>query len=156
MDVMTEFRGRGDEIHIRPLSFAEFMQGYTGEPYQGWIEYSTFGGMPYLLSMQTSQQKMDYLARLFRETYFKDIIERNKIAKIQELEDSVDILASSVGSLTNPPKIEAAFKSVVNLSISLHTIRSYIGCLVEAFLIQEAKRHIGNPMKYYFEDVMLC
>lgn len=84
-DVMTEFRGRGDEVHIRPLSFAEFMQGYGGEPYRGWIEYSTFGGMPYLTYVQTVQQKMDYLTCLFRETYFKDIIERNKIARTQEL-----------------------------------------------------------------------
>lgn len=161
-DVMTEFRGRGDEVHIRPLSFAEFMQVFEGEPYQGWIEYSTYGGLPLMLSMQTPQQKMNYLNRLFQETYFKDVIERNHITKTQELEDLVDILASSVGSLTNPPKIEATFKSVHKSTISAHTIRSYIDYLGEAFLIQEAKRYnvkgrryIGSPMKYYFEDVGL-
>ena len=161
-DVMTQFRGRGDEVRVRPLSFSEFMQGFEGDRYQGWAEYVVFGGMPLLLGMRTDEQKSRYLERLFSETYLKDVVARNKVAKTQELEDLVDVLASSIGSLTNPPKIEAAFKSVLSSKITASTISAYIGYLEESFLIEEARRYdvkgrkyIGSPKKYYFEDVGL-
>ncbi len=161
-DVMTQFRGRGDEVRVRPLSFSEFMQGFGGDRYQGWAEYVVFGGMPLLLGMRTDEQKSRYLERLFSETYLKDVVARNKVAKTQELEDLVDVLASSIGSLTNPPKIEATFKSVLSSKITASTISAYIGYLEESFLIEEARRYdvkgrkyIGSPKKYYFEDVGL-
>lgn len=161
-DVMTQFRGRGDEVRVRPLSFSEFMQGFEGNEYEGWAEYVVFGGMPLTLSMRTDEQKSRYLERLFAETYLKDVIARNKITKTQELEDLVDVLASSIGSLMNPPKIEATFKSVLKSKISSNTIASYIGYLEESFLIEEARRYdvkgrkyIGSPKKYYFEDIGL-
>ena len=161
-DVMTQFRGRGDEVRVRPLSFSEFMQGFGGDRYQGWAEYVVFGGMPLLLGMRTDEQKSRYLERLFSETYLKDVVARNKVAKTQELEDLVDVLASSIGSLTNPPKIEATFKSVLGSKITASTISAYIGYLEESFLIEEARRYdvkgrkyIGSPKKYYFEDVGL-
>ena len=161
-DVMTQFRGRGDEVRVRPLSFSEFMQGFKGDKYDGWAEYVMFGGMPLILSMHTDEQKSRYLERLFTETYLKDVIARNKIAKTQELEDLVDVLATSIGALTNPPKIEATFKSILKSSISANTIASYIGYLEESFLVEEARRYdvkgrkyIGSPKKYYFEDMGL-
>ena len=161
-DVMTQFRGRGDEVRVRPLSFSEFMQGFKGDRYQGWAEYVVFGGMPLLLGMRTDEQKSRYLERLFSETYLKDVVARNKVAKTQELEDLVNVLASSIGSLTNPPKIEATFKSVLGSKITASTISAYIGYLEESFLIEEARRYdvkgrkyIGSPKKYYFEDVGL-
>ncbi len=161
-DVMTQFRGRGDEVRVRPLSFSEFMQGFEGDRYQGWAEYVVFGGMPLLLGMRTDEQKSRYLERLFSEAYLKDVVARNKVAKTQELEDLVDVLASSIGSLTNPPKIEATFKSVLSSKITANTISAYIGYLEESFLIEEARRYdvkgrkyIGSPKKYYFEDVGL-
>ena len=161
-DVMTQFRGRGDEVRVRPFSFAEFMQGFNGDKYEGWAEYTVFGGMPAILSMRTDEQKSRYLERLFTETYLKDVVSRNKITKTQELEDLVDVLASSIGALTNPPKIEATFKSALKSSISSNTIASYIGYLEESFLVSEARRYdvkgrkyIGSPKKYYFEDIGL-
>lgn len=161
-DVMTQFRGRGDEVRVRPLSFAEFMQGFDGDKYEGWAEYVMYGGMPLVLSMRTDEQKARYLERLFAETYLKDVIARNRIAKTQELEQLVDVLASSIGALTNPPKIEATFKSVLKSKISANTISSYIGFLEESFLVEEAQRYdvkgrkyIGSPKKYYFEDMGL-
>lgn len=161
-DVMTQFRGRGDEVRVRPLSFAEYMQGFDGDVYQGWAEYIMYGGMPLILSMKTDEQKAGYLERLFSETYLKDIVARNKISKSQELEDLINVLASNIGTLTNPPKIEATFKSVLHSKISANTISSYIGFAEESFLIEEAKRYnvkgrkyIGSPKKYYFEDVGL-
>lgn len=161
-DVMTQFRGRGDEVRMRPFSFSEFMQGFNGDEYRGWAEYVVFGGMPLTLSMRSDEQKSRYLERLFTETYLKDIVARNKVEKTQELEDLIDILASSIGSLTNPPKIEAALKSVLKSKISSNTIASYIGYLEDSFLIEEARRYdvkgrkyIGSPKKYYFEDIGL-
>jgi predicted AAA+ superfamily ATPase len=161
-DIMTQFRGRGDEVRVRPLSFAEFMQGFDGDIYQGWAEYVMFGGMPLILSMRTDEQKSRYLENLFTETYVKDIMARNKLTKTQELESLVNVLASNIGSLTNPTKLEATFKSVLHSKISANTIGTYIGYLEEAFIIEEAKRfdvkgrkYIGSPKKYYFEDVGL-
>ncbi|KFI97002.1 ATP-binding protein [Bifidobacterium stellenboschense] len=161
-DVMTEFRGRGDEIRVRPLSFAEFMQAYDGDAQHGWAEYVMFGGMPLTLSMRTDEQKTRYLESLFSETYLKDIVARNGLRKSQELDDLTDVLASSIGALTNPSRIRATFDSVLHSSISVNTITQYIGYLEEAFIIEEARRYdvkgrkyIGSPKKYYFEDMGL-
>lgn len=161
-DVITEFRGRGDEIHIYPLTFKEFMEAYEGDMYRGWAEYVVYGGLPLTVTMKTEEQKISYLTNLFKETYLKDIIERHNIEKTQELEDLINILASAIGSLTNPPKIEATFKSTIQSTISLNTIRQYIEHLEDAFIINKANRYnvkgrkyIGTPLKYYFEDVGL-
>ncbi len=159
-DVITEFRGRGDEIHIFPLTFKEFMQVYDGDMYHGWAEYVVYGGLPLTVTMKTEEQKIQYLTKLFEETYLKDIIDRHHIDKTQELEDLINILASAIGSLTNAPKIEATFKSVIKSDISLNTIRQYVEYLEDAFIISKANRYnvkgrkyIGTPLKYYFEDV---
>lgn len=161
-DVITEFRGRGDEIHIYPLTFKEFMQAYEGDMYHGFAEYTVYGGLPLTVSMKTEEQKIHYLTKLFEETYLKDIIERHHIERSQELEDLVNVLASAIGSLTNVPKIEATFKSVIQSNISANTIRQYIEYLEDAFVINRANRYnvkgrkyIGTPVKYYFEDVGL-
>ena len=161
-DIITEFRGRGDEIHVFPLTFKEYMQGYNGDTYHGFADYIMYGGLPLILSMKTEEQKVEYLTRLFEETYIKDIRERNRIDKVQELNDLINVLASAVGSLTNPSKIEATFKSKLHSDISINTIRQYIAFLQDAFMIHEAQRfdvkgrkYIGSPLKYYFEDVGL-
>lgn len=161
-DVMTQFRGRGDEIHVFPLTFKEFMQVYEGDVYHGWSEYVVYGGLPLVATMRTDEQKIHYLTNLFTETYLKDIIERYHIDKIQEMDDLLNVLASFVGSLTNPPKIEATFKSTIHSNISMNTIRQYLAYLEDAFLIHKAyrynvkgRKYIGTPLKYYFEDVGL-
>lgn len=161
-DVMTQFRGRGDEIHVFPLTFKEFMQVYEGDVYHGWSEYVVYGGLPLVATMRTDEQKIHYLTNLFTETYLKDIIERYHIDKIQEMDDLLNVLASSVGSLTNPPKIEATFKSTIHSNISMNTIRQYLAYLEDSFLIHKAyrynvkgRKYIGTPLKYYFEDVGL-
>ena len=161
-DVMTQFRGRGDEIHVFPLTFKEFMQVYEGDVYHGWSEYVVYGGLPLVATMRTDEQKIHYLTNLFTETYLKDIIERYHIDKIQEMDDLLNVLAFSVGSLTNPPKIEATFKSTIHSNISMNTIRQYLAYLEDAFLIHKAyrynvkgRKYIGTPLKYYFEVVGL-
>ena len=161
-DIITEFRGRGDEIHVFPVSFKEYMDVFDGDKYEGWSSYVNFGGLPLTITMNTDEQRMEYLTGLFEETYIKDIIERNHIEKIQEINDLINILASGIGSLTNASKIEATFKSVIQSDISLNTIRSYIEYLKDAFIVSEANRYdvkgrkyIGTPLKYYFEDVGL-
>ena len=161
-DVLTEFRGRGDEVHIFPLSFSEFMQVCHEDISDAWRQYATYGGLPQVVLMQEDEQKSAFLKRLFEQTYLKDIIERNGILKNQELEDVVNIVASSIGSLTNPTKISDTFKSKLKSSISPNTVRAYINHLKEAFLISEAQRfdvkgrkYIGSPTKLYFEDVGL-
>ena len=161
-DIITEFRGRGDEIHIFPLTFKEFMQVYEEDIYHGWADYMLYGGLPLTAVMKTEEQKISYLTSLFEETYLKDIIERHHIEKTQELEDLVNILASAIGSLTNVPKIESTFRSVLQSKISGNTIRQYIEYLEDAFIIHKADRYnvkgrkyIGTPVKYYFEDVGL-
>lgn len=161
-DIITEFRGRGDEIHVYPLTFREFMQVYEGDVYHGWTDYVTYGGLPLVATMKTEEQKIQYLVRLFEETYIKDIRERNHIEKVQELNDLINVLASVIGSLTNPARIEATFKSVIQSDISVNTIRQYIEYLEDAFVIHAAqrydvkgRRYIGTPIKYYFEDVGL-
>ena len=161
-DVITEFRGRGDEIHVFPLTFKEFMQVYDGNMYRGFADYIVYGGLPLISTMKTETQKVNYLTNLFNETYLKDIIERNHIEKTQELEDLINVLASAIGSLTNPPKIQATFKSSIGSAISINTIRQYIEYLEDAFIISKAQRYnikgrkyIGTPLKYYFEDIGL-
>ena len=161
-DVITEFRGRGDEVHVYPVSFREYMEVFGGDKYEGWSSYVSFGGLPLTITMATDEQRMKYLTRLFEETYVKDIIERNHIEKIQEMNDLINVLASGIGSLTNASKIEATFKSIIKSDISLNTIRAYIEHLKDAFIINEVNRYdvkgrkyIGTPLKYYFEDVGL-
>ena len=161
-DIITEFRGRGDEIHIYPLSFKEFMQVYDGDKYEGLSEYIIYGGLPLVATMKNDEQKVKYLENLFEETYLKDIKERYKIEKAQEMDDLIKVLASSVGSLSNPSKIADTFKSSLKSDISMNTIKNYITYLEESFLINEANRYdvkgrkyIGTPLKYYFEDIGL-
>lgn len=161
-DIITEFRGRGDEIHIFPLTFKEFMQVYEGDKYEGLSEYMVYGGLPLVATMKTDEQKIKYLENLFEETYLKDIKERYKIEKVQEMDDLIKVLASSVGSLSNPSRIADTFKSSLKSDVSMNTIKSYITYLEESFLINEANRYdvkgrkyIGTPLKYYFEDIGL-
>lgn len=161
-DIITEFRGRGDEVHVYPVSFREYMTVFNGDKYEGWSSYVRFGGLPLTVTMNSDEQRVEYLTRLFEETYIKDIIERNHIEKKQELNDLINVLASGIGSLTNPSKIVATFHSVTQSDISLNTVRSYIEHLEDAFIISEAnrydvkgRRYIGTPLKYYFEDVGL-
>ncbi len=161
-DIITEFRGRGDEIHIYPLTYKEFMQAYNGDKYEGWNEYMVYGGLPLVATMQSDEQKAKYLTSLFTETYLVDIVDRYRIDKKVELEDLVNILASSIGSLTNLTKIEATFKSVIHSDISTNTIKQYIEYLEDAFIVSKANRYdvkgrkyIGTPVKYYFEDIGL-
>lgn len=161
-DIITEFRGRGDEVHVYPVSFREYMTVFNGDKYEGWSSYVRFGGLPLTVTMNSDEQRVKYLTRLFEETYIKDIIERNHIEKKQELNDLINVLASGIGSLTNPSKIVATFNSVIQSDISLNTVRSYIEHLEDAFIISEANRYdvkgrkyIGTPLKYYFEDVGL-
>lgn len=161
-DILTEFRGRGDEIHVYPLSFRELMSVSEKNEFQTWADYVVYGGLPAVRSMKTEEQKIGYLSRLFEETYLKDILERHRIEKVGELNDLINILASSVGSLTNPTKILATFQSKLKFEITLNTVRKYLEHLQNAFVISEANRYdvkgrkyIGTPLKYYFEDVGL-
>lgn len=161
-DIITEFRGRGDEIHIYPLTFKEFMQVYDGDKYEGLSEYMVYGGLPLVATMKNDEQKVKYLENLFEETYLKDIKERYNIEKLQEMDDLIKVLALSVGSLSNPSKIADTFKSSLKSDISMNTIKNYITYLKESFLINEANRYdvkgrkyIGTPLKYYFEDIGL-
>lgn len=161
-DVITEFRGRGDEVHVYPLSFSEFMEVFDGDKYEGWSSYVRFGGLPLTATLATDEMKMGYLVRLFEETYIKDIVERHHIEKVQEMNDLINVLASGIGSLTNATKIKDTFKSVIQSDISVNTVRTYIEYLKDAFIVNEANRYdvkgrkyIGTPLKYYFEDVGL-
>jgi len=161
-DIVTEFRGRGDEVHVLPLTFGEFMQSRDDGEARAWADYVEFGGLPLVATMQTPEQKSTYLKNLFEETYLADIIERNGLRKTQELEDLVNVLASATGSLTNASKIQSTFRSVLKSDISLNTVKAYIGYLEDSFLVSAASRYdikgrkyIGAPLKYYFEDVGL-
>lgn len=161
-DVLTEFRGRGDEIRVYPLSFSEYLPVYSGSETRAFGEYMTYGGLPAVAGMSDDIRKTDYLKKLFDETYLKDIIQRNHIRKDSDLEDLITILASSVGSLTNPSKLQKTFQSVVKSTITDKTIKLYIDCLLDSFLIDEARRfdikgrrYIGSPLKYYYTDIGL-
>ena len=161
-DIATEFGGRGDEIHMYPLSFSEFMSVYDGHYYDGWNEYITYGGIPIVVLADTAEQKMALLDNLFKETYIRDIVVRNKVRNVGEMETLRNILSSAIGSLTNPNKLQKTFKSVNQSKITATTITKYIEYLEDSFLIEEAKRfdikrksYIGTPMKYYFMDMGL-
>ena len=161
-DVITEFRGRGDEVHMYPLSFAEFMSVYPGTKQDGWNEYMLYGGLPLVLSFTTPDQKIAFLKSLFEETYISDIVGRHNIRNKAELEELLNILSSAIGSLTNPEKLSATFRSIKNKKISSATIRKYIDYLCDSFLIDSAvrydvkgKKYIDTPVKYYFTDMGL-
>ena len=158
-DIITEFRGRGDQIHLQPLSFKEFMSTFNGYELDGWEQYMTFGGLPKLLEMQTYQEKTNYLKNIFEETYIRDIVERNNIRNRAEMEELLDVVASSIGGLTSPKKLSDTFKSVKDVTIHTDTVKSYLDYLEDSFLISKArrydvkgKRYINTPMKYYFSD----
>ncbi|MCI7402147.1 MAG: ATP-binding protein [Christensenella sp.] len=161
-DIATEFRGRGDIIHVNPLSFAEFYSAYkNGDKYDAWDEYSTYGGMPMLLGLETDEEKAEYLNNLFKNTYIRDIIERNNLRGDVTIDALVDVLASSVGSLNNPTKIAKTFASNGIKTVD-KTISTYVDYLLDAFLIRKATRYdikgrkyINSPFKYYFSDVGL-
>jgi Predicted ATPase (AAA+ superfamily) len=161
-DILTEFRGRGDEIRVYPLSFAEYVTEYDGNAEDALNDYMVFGGLPRILSMKTDEQKSKYLEDLFKETYLKDIIEHNNIKNSNELEDLTNMLASAIGSLTNPTKLVKTFRTVLHSSITDKTIRAYMGFLEESFLVEKAirydikgKKYINTPMKVYFVDTGL-
>lgn len=161
-DIITEFRGRGDEVHMYPLTYSEFMSVYDGDKQEGWRDYVLFGGIPLVLGFETADQKSDFLKSLFEETYISDITGRNNIRNKAELEELLNILSSAIGSLTNPSKLSAIFKSVKNKTISKETIIKYIDYLKDSFLIDSAirydikgKKYINTPSKYYFTDLGL-
>lgn len=161
-DVITEFRGRGDEVHMYPLSFAEFMSVYPGTKQDGWNEYMLYGGIPLVLEFTTPDQKIAFLKSLFEETYISDIVGRHNIRNKAELEELLNILSSAIGSLTNPQKLSATFQTVKKKKISNSTIKRYIDYLCDSFLIDSAirydvkgKKYIDTPVKYYFTDMGL-
>lgn len=161
-DVITEFRGRGDEIHITPLSFQEFSSVKEGNQESLLMEYLTYGGLPQVAAMTDSQQKIEYLKNLFTHTYIRDIKERYDIQKDDDLEELISLIASNIGSLTNPTKLENSFKSVKRSVLSKDTIKIYLDLLQDAFLIEKStrydikgKKYIDTPSKYYFTDLGL-
>ena len=161
-DIITEFRGRGDEVHMFPLTFREFMSAYPGDKETGWKEYVLYGGIPLVLGFNSPDQKVDFLKNLFDETYISDIVGRNNVRNQSELVELLNILSSAIGSLTNPSKLSDTFKSVKNKTISQNTIKKYIGYFEDSFLLSSAyrydikgKRYIDTPFKYYFTDLGL-
>lgn len=161
-DIVTEFAGRGDEIRMYPLSFAEFMSVYRGDRYEGLMEYMLYGGIPMVVLREGAQNKAEMLKRLFDEIYIRDIELRNNIRGVADLDDLLNILSSSIGSLTNPEKLSKTFKSVKNSSITPATIKKYIDYLTDSFLIDcatrydiKGKAYISTPKKYYFTDLGL-
>lgn len=161
-DVITEFRGRGDEVHMYPLSFAEFMSVYSGTKEDGFREYMVYGGLPLILQVQAAEDKMEFLKSLFEETYLSDIVGRHKIRNRAEIEELLNVLSSAIGSLTNPTKLSATFQSVKQKNISSKTIKNYIDYLCDSFLLDRAvrydikgKKYISTPEKYYFSDLGL-
>lgn len=161
-DIITEFRGRGDELHINPLSFSEFMSVYDGNKYDGWNEYVLYGGLPSITMLNTPEQKTEFLKNLFRETYINDIIGRHSIKNKEEFEELIDILSSGIGSLTNPKKLCDTFKSKKQKSISINTINNYLEYLCDSFIVNKAirydikgRKYIDTPYKFYFTDIGL-
>lgn len=159
-DILTQFRDRGDEIRVYPLSFAEFYHEYKGDKRGAWQDYYTYGGMPFVTSLETHEEKSRYLKDLFARTYIKDVLERHEIKNdAAVLSILLDILASGIGSLTNPTKLSNTFKSERQISIGSETLEKYIGYFEEAFLIEKAvrydikgRKYIGTPAKYYYTD----
>lgn len=161
-DIITEFRGRGDELHMNPLSFGEFLSVYDGNKYDGWREYVLYGGLPPVALLSAAEQKAEFLKRLFEETYINDIVGRHSIRNKEEFEELINILSSGIGSLTNPKKLADTFKTKKNKKISVNTIKSYLDYLCDAFIVSRAtrydikgRRYIDTPQKYYFTDVGL-
>lgn len=161
-DIITEFRGRGDQIHVSPLSFREFMTVFQGSKEDGWATFLRYGGLPPVVLQPTDEEREKLLHSLINETYLIDILNRNKIKNDAELAELFQILASSIGALTNPQKLSNTFKSVKKVSISTTTLKNYIDYLSEAFLIEpsnrydvKGKKYISTPLKYYFTDMGL-
>ena len=161
-DIITEFRGRGDEIHLYPLSLSEYCEGTGLSPAEAWKDYYTYGGLPHTLSLGTEKKKIDYLNNLFESVYLIDILERHRIKNKAEFEELVKIIASGIGAPTNPTKLENTFKSVKKINIDSVTISRYLGYMQDAFLIEKAerydvkgKKYIGSLAKYYFTDIGL-
>ena len=162
-DILTEFRGRGDEIRVNPLSFEEFYNAFEGDKRDAWLEYYTYGGLPLVMNKKSHEEKAKYLQSLFDKIYIGDIIERNKILNDKSvLDDILNIVSSSVGSLTNPGKIAKTFKSERQVKISDDTVSRYLELFIDAFMLYKAERYdvkgrkyIGSPLKYYFSDVGL-
>ncbi len=161
-DIITEFRGRGDEVHIAPLSFKEFYSVFDANKEDAWKEYCLYGGLPKILEYKTDADKVSYLKNIFDETYLTDIKDRHKIRNDAELAELLDILSSSIGSLTNPKKLSDTFKSVKQVSIHPDTLNNYLEYLVDSYLISQSKRYdikgkkyINTPSKYYFTDMGL-
>ena len=159
-DIVTEFRGRGDEIHLFPLSFSEYCEGYNGSTDQAWKDYYTYGGLPLILTLDTDKKKEDYLSNLYKSMYLVDVLERHKIKNIGEFDELVKIISSSIGSSCNPTKLANTFKSVKNVTIHHQTINKYLGFLEDAFLIEKSirynikgKKYINTLAKYYFSDI---
>lgn len=161
-DIVTEFRGRGDEIRIYPLSFAEFYAAFDGDYDDAWEEYMIYGGLPQVAGFRVERQKAEYLKNIFTNVYIKDVVERNRIQNVDEIGTLVDILASAIGAPTNPTKISNTFKSERGINYSNKTISNHIDYLAEAFLISKADRYdikgrkyVGANLKYYFSDIGL-
>lgn len=161
-DIITEFRGRGDEIRLYPLSLSEYCEGTGLSPAEAWKDYCTYGGLPHVLSLETEKKKIDYLNNLFESVYLIDILERQRIKNKAEFEELVRIIASGIGTPTNPAKLANTFKSVKKVNIDSTTIDRYLGYMQDAFLIEKAerydvkgKKYIGSLAKYYFSDIGL-
>ena len=162
-DILTEFRGRGDEVRVNPLTYKEFYDAYPGDKRYAWREYYTYGGLPFILSLQKHEDKSKYLKDLFSKTYLADVIEHHKILNDAEiLEDLLNIVSSAIGSLTNPTKLANSFASIKKAAISANTISRYLDYFIDAFILYKAHRYdikgrkyIGSPLKYYFTDVGL-
>lgn len=162
-EIVTQFRDRGDEIRLYPLSYKEFSDAFSGSKESEWKEYYTYGGLPRVISLPTHKEKSDYLQNLFKNTYIKDVIDRHTIRNNKQiLDDLVNIISSAVGSLTNPKKLADTFKSVHGVSVNSTTIDTYLAYFEEAFIIDAARRYdikgkkyIGTPLKYYFTDIGL-
>ena len=162
-DILTQFRGRGDEVHVLPLSYKEFHDAFDGDERYAWREYLTYGGMPYVLYLKTHEEKSKYLKDLFENVYIKDVLERNRILNDKSiLEDLLNIISSAVGSLTNPAKLSNTFQSVKRVQINANTISRYLDCFIDAFILEKAcrydikgRKYIETPLKYYFSDVGL-
>jgi len=159
-DIITEFRGRGEEIKVYPLSYYEFMSVYNGDKLDGWVEYITYGGLPLVVTMNTDERKMAYLKEQQKNVYINDVVERNNIKNDAELVTLVEIISSSIGSLSNPKKLSDTFKTTAGLNVDSKTISSYLKYLEEAFLIEKAerydvkgKKYMSTPYKFYFSDL---
>lgn len=161
-DIVTEFRGRGDEIRVYPLNFMEFYSIFNGSWDDAWREYYTYGGMPLTLTFKSTQDKIKYFQNLFKETYIRDIVDRNKLKNDSDLEDLVNVIASGIGCLTNPQKLSDTFKSGKHAMMTAPTVKQYLNYLQNSFVISKAlrydikgKKYINTPSKYYFTDIGL-